>query len=335
MNSKLKSNNLLFILFTLSIFLLVSHLVLTLIYPEHDEQIISALSNQEIEKIFLESLSSFAIRDEWIKPVKNKTEIPAYKINVPSDLPMTQILFELTKQFNDYNLSVTADEMKINGKTQMQISSVDDVKLKADFIYNSGIQRTESKSSIFIFGRENKGAEYDSLMYLLSREISSLLIPSKSNAAYSKWLLENGFDYAVMLNNDVVDLEFKIGNDFSETRLKLIVQNLVVSFPRALFYVVDKKSNLFSSPRYLFIKNEFDRRKIRFFTTDSLKILDGDRTNLSERFNTAVKNFQQGKMYWLALSYDAFLILNDDIRKLVKVGYKFVKPSQLNVTKNK
>lgn len=329
MNAKFNFKKLLVILFSISLLLLLSHLVLSFIYHDTNPQSISTLSDEEINKRFKESLYSFAIKEVWIKTVKNNSPIPFYRINVPSDLPIPQILSELIKQYDSYNIEVTAEEKKIHGRTLIKIISDRDIKLIADFRFNNEIERTGSKSSIFIYGRENREAEYDSLMFTATRDMSALLIPSKSNSAYSKWLRENGFDYAVMLNNDINDLEFRLNSDYSEKRLKLIVQNLVVSFPNALFYVIDKNSNIYSSPNYAVIKKEFNKRKIRFFTTDSLKLIDNHQPNIVETFNSIVKNVKEVDIIRIAISFDAYQSLSSELKKLIRIGYKFVKSSEL------
>ncbi len=335
MNAKLNFTKLLVILFSISLLLLLSHLVLSFVYHDTNLKSASTLSNEEINKKFKESLFGFAIKDEWIKTVKDNSSIPSYKVYVPSDLPIPQILSELIKQYDGYNIEVTAEEKKIHGRTLMQVTSDRAIKLKAEFRISNDIDRTGSKSAIFIYGRENKEAEYDSLMITTTRDMSALLIPSKSNSAYSKWLRENGFDYAVLLNNDINDLEFRLRKDYSEKRLKLIVQNIVVSFPHALFYVINKKSDIYSSPNYLVIKKEFDKRKIRFFTTDSLKFIDNTQQNISERLNSIVKNIKEEDITRIVVSFDAYKLLTDELKKLIRIGYKFVKPAKLESKKEK
>jgi len=328
-NQKFNFKKLLGILFSISLLLLISHLVLSFIYPETNPQSISLLTDQLIDRRFKESLSSFAIKDEWIKIVKDKSRIPSYRVNVPFDLPIPQILGELIKQYDGYNIEVTAEEKRIHGRTLMELTFDNEIKLKADFRYTNNIERTASRAALFIYGRETKEAEYDSLMLTTTRDISILLIPSKSNAVYSNWLKENGFHYAVMLNNEISDLEFRLEKGYSEKRLKLIVQNMVVSFPNALFYVINKSSDIYSSPNYSVIKKEFDKRKIRFFTTDSLKFIDSSYPNIVERLNSIVKNIKADDTTRIAMSLDAYQSLTDEIKKLIRIGYKFVKTSEL------
>lgn len=328
-NPKFNFKKLLAVLFSISLLLLISHLILSFIYPEINSKSISLLTDEEIDKRFKESLSSFAIKEEWIKIVKDKSRIPAYRVNVPIDLPIPQILAELINQYDGYNIEVTAEEKRIHGRTLMELTFEHEVKLKADFRYTKDIERTASRSALFIYGRETKEAEYDSLMIATTRDISALLIPSKSNSVYSNWLRENGFDYAVMLNNEISDLEFRLEKGYAEKRLKLIVQNMVVSFPNALFYVINKNSDIYSSSNYIVIKKEFDKRKIRFLTSDSLKFIDNSHPNIVERLNSILKNIKIDDTTRIAMSLDVYQSLTDEIKKLIRIGYKFVKMSEL------
>ena len=70
MSSKLKFKQLLVILFSVSLLLLLSHLVLSLVYPGTPVSNLISLSNEEIDKKFKETLHSFALKDEWISNSK-------------------------------------------------------------------------------------------------------------------------------------------------------------------------------------------------------------------------------------------------------------------------
>src|SRR3970040_2198460 len=100
MNAKLNFTKLLVILFSISLLLLLSHLVLSFVY--HDTNLKSALtlSNGEINKKF--------------------------------------------KEYDGYNIEVTAEEKKIHGRTLMQVTSDRAIKLKAEFRISNDIDRTGS-----------------------------------------------------------------------------------------------------------------------------------------------------------------------------------------------
>ena len=80
----------------------------------------------------------------------------------------------------------------------------------------------------------------------------------------------------------------------------------------------------------MIIKKELEKRKIKFFTSDSLQFIDEEQPNLSVKFSNAVKTAKREDLNRIAVSYEAFLSLYEDIRKLVRVGYKFVRPSELS-----
>lgn len=327
---KLKINvkNILIILFSLSILLLLSNLILSLIFSDSKTLAHPSLTEDEIDKKFKESLFSFAIKDEWISKLKSDNSITSYRIKIPNDLPIPQILNELNKQYCNYNIQVRSEEKKINGRTIVNLIDGDKIILNADLRYNIGIERNSSKSAIFIFGREDKVNEYDSLLNTTTRDVTALLTPSKSNASFTKWLRENGFDYAVLLNNKVNDIEFRMEKDHSQTRVKLIVQNLVVSFPNALFFVIDKNSDLYKSANYKTVKNEFDKRKINFFTSDSLHFIN-DETKASEKLLQLVENYDELQKLRIAMPLDIYKLLSNEFMKLIRVGYKFVRNSEL------
>lgn len=328
MKLKINVKKILIALFYLSILLLVSNLLISLIFSDNESISRPNLTDAEIDRKFVESLHSFAIKDEWISKLKTENSVTTYIVKIPNDLPIPQILNEVNKQYYNYNIRVSSEEKKINGRTQVNLLDDKIIRLSADLRYTSGIERKSSKSAIFVYGREDKQNEYDSLLNGTTRDVSALLVPSKSNSSYTKWLRENGFDYAVFLNNKVNDIEFKMEKYHSETRVKLIVQNLVVSFPNALFFVIDNNSDLYNSSNYETVKNEFNKRKINCFTSDSLNFIL-DETKASERLVKLVENYNKNQKMRIALPLNIYQLLTNDLMKLIRVGYKFVRNSDL------
>lgn len=309
--------------------LLLSHVIFSLAFPESNSVKLLTLNDEEVVTRFNACLKSFDVKEEWFKRVNKKTSAPTFAVRLPNDLRIPQILFELAKQYEGYNIQLNSVEKEMNGKTSVQIFSEKELKLKADFSYDKNIQRTSSQTVLFVYGRENREAEFDSLIRNSPRDYSVMLTPSKSSAAYTKWLRDNGFEYAVMIKAESPDLEFRLEKDFPVKRVKLIVQNIVASFPNALFYVFEPSSVISSSSVGDSIKSALGKRKIKFFTNDSLKFLDTNDKNIAERFTSFVKSAEVGKINRIAISYDAFIQLNEELKKLVRVGYKFVSTSSL------
>lgn len=319
----------LIVLFSGAVLLLLSHVILSMAFPESNTVQLLTMSDDEVVIRFNACLKSFDVKDEWFKRVNKKTAMPTFVVRLPNDLRIPQILFELTKQYEGYNVQINSVEKEINGKTTVQIFSEKELKLKADFNYDKNIQRTSSPTVLFVYGRENREAEFDSLMRNSPRDYSVLLAPTKSSADYTKWLRENGFEYAVMIKADSPDLEFRLENDFPIKRVKMIVQNMVASFPNALFYIFEPKSNISYSSVGELIKSELEKRKIKFFTSDSLKFLETNDKNISERFTSFVKSADVVKINRIAISYDAFIQLNEELKKLIRVGSRFLSTSSL------
>ena len=329
MNLKINFKKILTGLFSISVLLLLSHLILSLLHPGTPSPQIIQISDEEINNKFIECLHSFDVKDQWIKKVKRNSIVPSYIISLPPDLPVAQIIFNLMNEVTGNDIEVTANEKKMGGKTLMKVTSNDEIKLEAEFNYDDKLERAKSKLILFIFGREQKESEYDSLFRNSPKRFSSLLVPSKSASASSKWLRENGFDYAVMLNNSINELDYRIEKDHSEERIKMVVKNIVAAIPNDLFFVIDKNHNIYSSSNYLFLKKEFDKRKIKFITTDSLKFIDNNQQNISDTLNSIVKDVREKDVTRIAISFDAYQSLTDDFKKLIRVGYKFVQTSEL------
>lgn len=313
------------VLFIIALLLLISHLIISALLPETKSKFITTLTDEEIEAQFIESLQSFALKNEWIRKLSTDKQISTYQIKVPSDLPISYIIFDLNQRFFPHDILVRGEEKKINERTVVSIICDEKKIINADFVSDPNIKRQESVTSLFIYGRENNELEYDSLFRYLTREYSALLIPSKSSAMFGKWLKENGFDYAVLINDKVTELDYRLAKGFSEARIGMVVRNLVGGFPNALFFMVDENSEIYSPEIFQLLKLEFDKRRIKLLPSSYLVFIDNSLPNFAEKFSESVRGYISEGKNRIAISYDAFTLLNQEMNKLIRIGYKFEK----------
>lgn len=311
------------VLFAVSVMLLITHLIISAFYPETQSQNIISLNDEDIETQFVESLHSFALKDEWIRKLNSNDLILSYQVSVPSDLPISYILFDLNQRFYPYNIFLRAVEKKLNERTVVSIIESGKNKLNADFISSPNIKRQVSTTSLFIYGRETNEPAYDSLFRYLTREYSALLVPSKSNVTFGNWLKENGFGFGVLINDKVNELDYRLEKDFSEERINIVVRNLVGGFPTALFFMVDTESEIFTSPILKHLKSEFDKRKIKLLDSNFFEFVDNSSPSSKEKFFNCIRNIVGEGKNKIAVSYEAFVSFDQEIKKLLRAGFKF------------
>lgn len=311
------------ILFSAAVLLLISHLLLSRIYSEYSYQSVFHLDDEEIISVFNQSLQSFGLKDEWIKKNKSDDIDYSYKVKVPNDLPISYIIFDLHSRYYPYGITVQAEEKKMNLQTMVLVLKENHPKLKIEFVSDNNLIRTTSVTSLFIYGRDKNEPEFDSLFHIINRDYSALLLPAKSAVIFAKWLTNNGFNYAVLLNNEIVDLDFRLAKDFPIKRIRLVVRNLVGAFPNALFFIVDKGSDFYSYPPYDSLKAEFDKRKILLLTSDDIHFINSNQSDFNKTFINVIKQNEGRTKNKIAIDFEGFISLENEINNLLRTGYKF------------
>jgi hypothetical protein len=321
-------------LFIAVIILLIANLTLEIIWsskiPGSDRK--RQIEPIGLDKIFKGSLSDLGIENNWIK-LQKKRKISSgvyYSVAIPSDLPITVVLNEIFISFKNYNVDIKSEEQKINGRTLLTISSEDDLKLSCEFYYDKSISRDAGEIGIFITGITKLTAEEVDALLSIPDTFELLIVPSKASVALLKSLHEYKKGFGILFNDEITDLEFKLNSKYSKGRLKSSIRDILGKFPDASIFIIDDQSNLFTSEVYPLLKEEFKKRNLNLITEDSLSNLaaNGSDSALKD-FRIKIRETKRGEKAVFVITTEEFSLLQPEIIKFRKVGYKFVQPSGL------
>src|SRR5690606_7539279 len=146
-------------------------------------------------------------------------------------------------------------------------------------------------------------------------------------AKNAKRAVEMRKEYVVELNDEITELDFKLSPSYSEKRLKLSIRSILGAFGKAIFILIDEKSNLYNSSAYQLIKSEFEKRKIKIFPRSTFYLITGEDANQSaEKFLKGIKHKESRAA---VISASNHMEIKDVIRNFRKVGYKFINPSNV------
>jgi hypothetical protein len=320
-------------LFVAAIAVLIANLALSIVWKENFP---AAEKKREInplviENKFKESLVNLGFENEWIKKKKqSKINLLSYNVSVPADLPITVILDEVFTSFKNFDVNVKSEEQKINGRTALKISGKDNFKLTAEFHYDKSLSRNAGKVGIYISGINN--LSNDEVIKLLSipETFELLLIPSKSSGEILKILAVHKKGYGILLSDEINELEYKLNESYSNGRLKSSIRSIIGKFYNASAFIIDNKSDLFSSHVYSLLKEEFDKRKIKLIPENDFADLTNESSNTALiDFRTQVEKTKRGEKSEFVMTADEFELLQPEIIKFRRVGYKFFMPSEL------
>ena len=327
-------------LFLIVIILLLANLTLEFIWnhkvpqPEYKKRI----DLKGIEKIFNESLANLGVEKDWIKLQKKRkvsTSVSgenyvSYRVAIPTDLPITVVLNEIFISFKNYDVNIKSEEQKINGRTLLKILSGNILKLTGEFFYDKSISRDAGSIGIFITGFTNLTDENVKSLLSTPETFELLLVPSKESSRVLKTLKDYKKGYGILLNDDITDLEFKLSSKYSRERLKSSLRNILGKFPASSVFIIDNHSNLFSSDVYPLLKEEFKKRKLMLISEDSLSNFTNEgNSSALKNFRNKIEETRRGEKAEFIITPEKFRLLQPEIIKYRKVGYKFILPSEL------
>jgi hypothetical protein len=320
-------------LFSLVIFLLLLDIVLSKIYKHSGNQIEKIeLFSGEIKDIFISGVHNCGIRNDWIGEdnydVKMGDSLKfSYKVKVPKDLPIALLLNEISNSFQPGEIISTSRETKSNGTTNMFLSSGGFDKLKAEFIYDPEIRRTSFSFGFLVYGLTSLDPVIQDQLIKIPELFTAVLIPSKESLEISKKLKTNDKNYAVILNNDIIDLDYKLVSSYSIERLKLSIRSILGNFSNAVAYLVNGNSGFIAESKFPFISKEFEKRNVRFIDINKFDMIEEKGNPMDISFEQIMNRAKENETDLIFISADNYLKLKPLILKYKKVGYKFINPS--------
>lgn len=312
-------------LFYTAVIILILNLILDKFFLI-DEGRNAELSSAQIDSAFRSSLYRLGIHKEWIK--NSRSRDPEYlQVLIPKDLPAVVILQELNSLFDTSQVKINSVEKKIGGSTIINFISGDGIKLSAELIYSDKVKRKSARIGFLV---DSFDAESDSVLLDYPEQFAFLLVPSKTSKEGVKKITEHNKEYVVYLNDDIKDLEFKLSESYSATRLKNSIREIVGAFPGAVCFMIDIQSTLYRSEVYPLLKDELEKRKIKLIDNDFFdNISSGEKNSPAVIFSDAADKINSGEDKIFIISAEDFITINPEIVRYRKLGFKFTNPSAL------
>jgi hypothetical protein len=316
------------ILLIITIILLGGNIIIEK-YFEHLKKISAkGLPAELINKRFLTALTNYNIDSSWISEKdlsKDKKDSLKYNysVKIPADLPPSLLIKEIINQFDTNEVNIFAADEKSESSVVLKIFSAGYLKLTSDIKNNNSIQRQADSLAFMITGIEDLNSENFNNILMMPEQFACVISPSKHAVEISKMLIDEQKQTAVLLNDDITELEFKLNSSYSKNRIKNSLKSISGTFNKASFYVIDKNSDIYNSEHLEAITN--------WFSEKGLVPLN----KFSEiEFSSAEKIFSQlktetGKYRLYRISAEDFLEMSPVLASLRKLGYRIVYPSIL------
>ncbi len=323
------------ILFGLAFVFLAANIIVSKFSRNHYTPAEKARSASYIDSMFREALTNYGIKDTWIKKEKparrdDDSLLYKYKIDVPKDLPIALLLDEIENTLGPDSVIIHSKELKFGGPTLLKIYSGDNLKLQAEFNYSDDIKRDAGITGLIVTEADRLSPENFSKLIKLPESFSILLFPSKRTAGLQNEIISAQKEIVVLISDETTNLDYKMQAGFSPDRIRNSIRAIISDFSQAAFFIINDKSQLYSSPNMKIIKNELERAKTKFIVSSRLKRLPGKSADEDLRsFDELVKKTRTNNKIVMLLTPDELYSVQPELRKFRKTGYKFLKPSSI------
>ena len=279
---------------------------------------------------FRNILEEFGINDKLIKESKStdktsSTKVPSFKIQVPGDLSIPQILREVYISFRKDSLTLTSIEKNKGGKSFLTLKFDSRTILKAEFDYSKNAFRNLGSVAFIIY---DFNPENPSALSLIESpvKLNFLIRPETKYLQSLDFITKNYQQYSVLIDDVITEQKYKLGPGFSEQRIITVLKTIVTDFQKAVCFIVDEHSDFYKSSNFEVLKRELSKRNIKLFELSNFVLLN-DGLDLTVDFESNVESILEGRTKVFLLTEESYRSLESVISKYRKRGYRVVNSS--------
>jgi len=288
------------------------------------------IDEEEISQRFLNILAEFDIEDRFIKEDKIKDkhssrEISNFKVQVPKDLTIPEILKDIFLSFRKDSLIIQALEKVKGSKTTLALKKGNSTVLLAEFNYAKDYSRNNGYLAFIINDVDLANASIIALIESPAK-INLLIRPETKHLQQLEFIRSNGQQFSVLIDDDISEQKYTLGETYSEQRIVTVIKTLVTDFEKAVCFMIDENSNIYNSPNYEILKRELTKRKIKLFRKSEFVNLNNEEM-LLDSFNYQMNSLANGGSIIFLVSEDSYMTLSSEIKKYKKRGFRVITSS--------
>jgi hypothetical protein len=291
-----------------------------------------SLNSKDLQTRFESTLKSFGFETAWIKKKtikdgKSDRTYPLYKITLPNDLSIPEVLLEIYSEFRKDSLVIESEEKSAGGKSILTLKENNLARLSAEFNYDKNLKR-ERGSLAFIIKNIELGNINDSLLVEAADKFNVLFTPSEENLSYLPFIVENRKSYSVIIGDEINEANYKLDASYSLLRISNVIKALSVDYVKASFFIIDENFDFYNSDKFKYFNRELEKRGIKLYKLSDF-ILFENKDSISENFNRLVKDLRKGELKILVLSKNDYIQLKPEISLYKKAGVQIINISEI------
>ena len=318
-------------LFGFAVLLLALNLVFKnkIVFSAADEIEINV---EEISNRFNNILTNFRIEEKLVKKTFSKDKvsglsIPSFRVQVPKDLSIPEILKDIFNEFRKDNLKIESVEKVKGGKTLLTIRNGKAAVLISEFDYSKNISRDKRYFALLIRDLDFENAN-DSVLIESSASINFLIRPNSKYKDLISYIKSYKKEFSLLIDDETEEQKYKLAAGYSEQRVINVLKTLVKDFSKASFFVIDDKSELYNSPNFKILSEALSKRQIKIFRLSDFITLDESESWLEE-FDKCMEQVSSNKSSIFLISKDSYSQIKPIFSKYYKKGYRIINSSLL------
>jgi len=320
------------IIFTLA--LIIANVFMSSVNPNNPAQKKVSTSIKQIDSAFQSVLKQFEIEDSWQKKIKVNQRLfdslkIKHKISLPLEITTIEFLAELNGSINYDDVLLKATEEKINGNCEIKIYAEGTLKYWAILNRDVEIKRNNG-SFIFLLSNLSKLSS-DQFVELFNSPFpfGVLFQPSSENKVVKTACSNSKKEYCILLDDEISEDIFKLDPNFTKSRLKNSVINIINNFGGAINFYIDRKSEIFNSTSYSYVREEFKKRGKELNIFNNLNKLESDsKEDLKSLFDFYYASIAKNEVKLLLTKAENYFVLQSQIIQITKKGFNILFPSQ-------
>jgi hypothetical protein len=235
----------------------------------------------------------------------------------------------LKRIFWENEVSIEAEEIVSTKRTILKLSSGKKLKLSAEFEYSENVIREYGTVSFLVTDLPLQDEEMLDEFLKTPESFYCVLIPNTESKKHLALLSKSNKRFAMMLNDDITELDYKLSSNYTEDRLSRSIREIVGTFYSAAFFIVDEKSDLYESKKFAFIEKQFKKRGIVLVTNGKMESIKASTFQLENDFHDFMSSLKKDDEKVLMVSAENYLTISTLIPSYRKIGYKFIYPGDI------
>ncbi len=257
-------------------------------------------------------------------------EPPVSKVKLPADIFPEIFINDLSALCENSGLRLESEVKKKYFESAINISNGQRDILKISVKRDTLLKRKPAFFSIFISGIEELAPSEINKMLRSPLPLAFILLPDRNNLELYRNIENAGKEWYLNFNAEISDENLKLSAGFSDFRLTKTIAAYIRYFSSDASVVVDTSSQLYKKIKRKLIRNGLGIIPINKIT--ELKPLSDN--NILSLLRFYISSSIEGREYFFLLSPENFYLVESDLLRIEKKGYKLIYPGKSSTFNN-